>query len=497
MIFTEDKLYQDIVDTYRETGSVQKTAEKVGVSVVKVRRVLITEGLWVSDTSVRIGELIEKGFSAREIADELSITEKAVQQYMPYTKGIYMGDSRSVAAMNSEDYRKRVETVKQNIVGRNAGYQNSTSYGNIPDEKIKARKIKARGEDFYRLHLEILSDLPDESVDALRAYGGVMYGDTVSRDIIVPGSLPLYSLHYVIQRLFGWQNSHLHRFRIPDNRVKMLCDDSLKKYVDLVGIVFRSPWMDEDEEFWADDYEDGSFKRWLRKKYTGRCISLCHGESYFQCRDDVAVYLEDMLRREGEYNGRDMIGSFETMSLDDWLMVFMESGPDLLERLSVKEVLAFGDERLPKKYDDFMDEMMLDQLEAVKDGKDEPLNQPYINCITDELLYNYDFGDNWWVSIKGNRGCEDLIEAGRITREELDDAIAQMMETFRPVVIAQDGLSVFDDVGGLYGYCEFLKGTYGDGEYDGPFEYGNKEENLAWAKMLGWNRRRSGNKNFL
>ncbi len=117
--------------------------------------------------------------------------------------------------------------------------------------------------------------------------------------------------------------------------------------------------------------------------------------------------------------------------------------------------------------------------------------------FTDEIFYNYDFGDSWKVSIKGSCGCEDLIEAGRITQDEIDDAIVQVYTTYRPVVIAQDGLSVFDDVGGMTGYCEFLKGTYGKGKYEGLYDYGNKKENLEWAKGLGWTGRMCNNRTML
>lgn len=45
-------LYQTIIDSYLETGSVLKTFRTLSVSEVKVRRVLLTEGLWSSYTSL-------------------------------------------------------------------------------------------------------------------------------------------------------------------------------------------------------------------------------------------------------------------------------------------------------------------------------------------------------------------------------------------------------------------------------------------------------------
>ncbi len=595
-----DVLYQNIIKSYLDTNSVQKTAEKNEVSAVKVRKVLITEELWSSKTSDDINHYVAMGKSTEEIARILCTTEKAVQQYLPYTRGLYMGDKRSVAALNSEDYRKRIETIKERVLKKRAESDNSYSnsitmeddglskkgsqenrvsilewqkmdnplfeqypgiiFGReLPREKEQdmLKKLKMEGEDIYRLHLDFVPDwLPEgewgryegsesEYTDILKKYGGVKYGNTISRDIIIPGGTRLFSLNYIIQRLFGWQNSHLHRFQLSDEQMKALCDDKLERFANLIGVVFRSPWMNEEDEFWADDYENGSFKNWLRKKYTGSPVSFCYGEGFFECRKDVFKYYDRTVnhiieqycneaKKDQSYVREEIFEHYKkiadiaetkgknaaiaALNANDVRRMGDGYTGNLLERLSIEEVLCFGDRRLlgdkvgedgkiydrisfeekiPASFDEFMNEEMLDEVEEVKLGDDSPYNQPMTNPFTDEIFYNYDFGDNWTVRIKGSCGCEDLIEAGRITQDEIDDAIVQVYTTYRPVVIAQDGLSVFDDVGGMTGYCEFLKGTYGKGEYDGPYEYGDKKENLEWAKSLGWTGKMCNNRTML
>ena len=42
-----------------------------------------------------------------------------------------------------------------------------------------------------------------------------------------------------------------------------------------------------------------------------------------------------------------------------------------------------------------------------------------------------------------------------------------------------DGLPLMDDVGGLNGFCDFLQRIRSD-------DLKEKEENLAWAKSMGW-----------
>ena len=86
-----DELYQQIIDSYKETGSVKKTAEELGTYPIKVRRVLITEGLWHSKTSNQVAELLALGKSVAEIAEELVISEKNVQSYMPIPVPVWRG----------------------------------------------------------------------------------------------------------------------------------------------------------------------------------------------------------------------------------------------------------------------------------------------------------------------------------------------------------------------------------------------------------------------
>ena len=68
------ELYDRIITSYKENGSVKKTAEELGTSVIKVRRVLITEGLWSSATSRTIQDLREQGLDTKQIAEKLHYT---------------------------------------------------------------------------------------------------------------------------------------------------------------------------------------------------------------------------------------------------------------------------------------------------------------------------------------------------------------------------------------------------------------------------------------
>lgn len=121
------------------------------------------------------------------------------------------------------------------------------------------------------------------------------------------------------------------------------------------------------------------------------------------------------------------------------------------------------------------------------------------------LYYNYDFGDDWNVQITASDNAEDLIKSDRLTAEEWEEAKLQLHSKHRPVCIAQDGLPVFDDVGNIHGYAAFLrcinrdarKNNIADEDDNSPYPYHGKVETLAWAKSLGWSKRRVSNKNLL
>ena len=65
---------QRIIDTYQELGSIKDTAKQLGVSDVKVRRTLITVGLWRSRSSDAVKELLRLGCSVDEVAEQLHIS---------------------------------------------------------------------------------------------------------------------------------------------------------------------------------------------------------------------------------------------------------------------------------------------------------------------------------------------------------------------------------------------------------------------------------------
>lgn len=109
MGYISGTLVNKVIKVYSSNNSILETAKATGISTVKVRKILITEGLWESDTSIKIGSLLQQGMTTEQIADTLYMSVKNVQAYMPYERGIYRGDELSLEAIRSDKYRNRMK----------------------------------------------------------------------------------------------------------------------------------------------------------------------------------------------------------------------------------------------------------------------------------------------------------------------------------------------------------------------------------------------------
>ena len=322
-----------------------------------------------------------------------------------------------------------------------------------------------------RLHLELKNEhLSDHAKRMLQRYGEAPDG-VISRDILIPAEMPLHNLHYAIQRLFGWQNSHLRRFLLPDEIYQDLTGGTVRGWSELVGVLFQPPSEAERDMFWDDDYESGSIKVWLRKKYTGpyeykgwmENPEVARGDvkdlmNHFQSLEVRDSFRDYMVRKEEDENAKIRIlkvAPLIDLTLDEMNSSMILDGDTvrLLERLEVDRILAAQDQ--------------------VMGGED-------LFPAAKELHYNYDFGDDWNIVITKFKDSNDLIEANRISSHELEAAIDTVMRLHRPVCIDRTGVNVLDDVGGLSGFADFLETIY---EEEDKSEAVNMR---TWGRSMGW-----------
>lgn len=380
----DQELYQRIIAAYKQTGSVDRTAELCDTYAIKVRKVLITEGLWHSKKSDAVNALREKGYSVAEIADTLGMDEKNVQFYLPYTENNLSSDKSSSSA-RVRDYRERKRKTAEGNLFREEREkeQRQKRQGILLNEKQKNNAFhesdrserKKYGKELwsgYQLHIElvrnayaseeedaedIFSDVQDPS--ALRALLKTRNG--ISRDVIVPGKMSLHQLSYVIQELFGFMNSHLHHFSLPKALFQQLTDGEVSNWAEMCGVYLHVP-VEEDfsDLYWDDNYREGkSFKTWRRSKYIGEQPNYAVGETYI---DSMRLLKEEMdwIREMMEEEGDDR--SFQDLSLEEYKREYVMSGEInmLLERLKIED-LFFLDRLDPSDIDAWRD-VMRDQI---------------------------------------------------------------------------------------------------------------------------------------
>ena len=296
------------------------------------------------------------------------------------------------------------------------------------------------------IHLELKDEyLTEDQKRMLRRYGESTTGESISRDVLIPSDLPLHNLHYAIQKLFGWQNSHLRCFQLPEDVYQQLTGGTVKGWADLVGTLFQPPSEAEEDLFWDDDYVRGNFSTWLKKKYTGPY----HYEGLLEVPTIAQNDVKRLLQRF----------QLKKMTLEEMdASILLEGGRDhLLERLTVNEILT---------------------------GAQEPSPKDLLFPTAKEIIYTYDFGDGWTVTITRGDDCAELLKLDLVSQEEVDFAKALVQKEHRPVCIHKDGAFVIDDVGGLGGYADFLKTVYEDEDQE------ESQRMRAWAKSLGWSEKK-------
>ena len=94
-----DALQQTIVRLSEQGVTVKQIAQRTCTSEQKVRRVLITMGLWSSPLSERIHRMHASGKTLDEIAAVLGMTRNNVTSYLPYNKGMYNAEYPTTNAL--------------------------------------------------------------------------------------------------------------------------------------------------------------------------------------------------------------------------------------------------------------------------------------------------------------------------------------------------------------------------------------------------------------
>lgn len=96
-----------IVSRYEATGSLKRTALELRCSQQRVRKALITAGVYESPASREANKLREQGLTIMQIAEVMGMGRSAVCAYLPYVKGIYKKQIPSENALNIRRCRSK------------------------------------------------------------------------------------------------------------------------------------------------------------------------------------------------------------------------------------------------------------------------------------------------------------------------------------------------------------------------------------------------------
>lgn len=118
-----EQLIQEIVDAYLypqellsdESGRtpLNVLAEEFSLSSLKVRKLLVTAGVYDTPICRRVQELYAVGKTVKEIQHLTGLSAASVSGYLPYRKTVYKLEDRTVLAERLQRYRKRKQAVQK------------------------------------------------------------------------------------------------------------------------------------------------------------------------------------------------------------------------------------------------------------------------------------------------------------------------------------------------------------------------------------------------
>lgn len=275
----------------------------------------------------------------------------------------------------------------------------------------------------YKITAKLIND--DENAKELfKALGRSKTGE-ISRTFIVEKDMPLWALHYAIERAFGFLNCHLHYFQLFEEDFKTLTQGQTSIWRKYLGIYFKSPARDFNTDYWCDDYQKGSFRNWQRKKYCSPFIYRGIYKTIDDVKKDFDAYLKDV----------------------DNKFVISESKQDKFTFTHIHPLKYWKHGEIDKRYIASINDLPLEKLHYLFENNPNDL----LDTLTVEdiflsfkrFLYSYDPGDGWEFS----------VEISDDVRKDDEDIV---LKKKYPLMIASDGLNLVEDVGGIGGYIDFL-----------------------------------------
>lgn len=97
----------------KDTQSLRRIGDELGLNPIKVRKLLITAGVYRSDIAEMVIALYRAGKTIPQIMEQTKLSRSSVHSYLPYTKIAYNAKECSVTAERIRKYRERKAAVER------------------------------------------------------------------------------------------------------------------------------------------------------------------------------------------------------------------------------------------------------------------------------------------------------------------------------------------------------------------------------------------------
>ncbi|SET90758.1 hypothetical protein SAMN05443270_1977 [Lacrimispora sphenoides] len=173
-------------------------AEEFNMTPHKVRKLLVTEGVYSTDTSKLVQRLYASCDSIPEIMRKLQLSRSSVHSYLPYTKVVYKQSKISTDAERIKLFRMRQEAAKKlhDMPGTDNLWYAITLYSGYPFQTVKGVKFK-----YSVFGNELFVNRKEKSIT--RASVEVEYQKVIKHECKVTGPKKLGTYLYPMFLKFG------------------------------------------------------------------------------------------------------------------------------------------------------------------------------------------------------------------------------------------------------------------------------------------------------
>ncbi len=95
-----------LLNEYKVSKSIKSASRQAGISEGKARKILITEGVLHYDRTDKLLELLNNGATLEQASEQLGISPKVANNYLPYDKGEYNSDTPTINALRIKKCRE-------------------------------------------------------------------------------------------------------------------------------------------------------------------------------------------------------------------------------------------------------------------------------------------------------------------------------------------------------------------------------------------------------